>query len=104
FNKFVLRARKWKARQPVLSLDELVRCLPLLSRQNPRSAREFRPGYLAAKVTRSNSHLGLVSYPLVFPHIIARHDVQLAVSLGEPHRSGHSRPILLEGHQRNILL
>ena len=104
FEVLILAAPEGQTCHPVFSIDQLLCSRPLLARKDASHTLEIRAGYGTAHRAWCNHNFRVVANSPVLPGIVAGHDVELAVTFGEPKRGSHGRPALAERRQRDVFL
>ena len=103
FEEFVLLAPEGQSHQPVLAVEDTLGFGPLHLGQNASAARRLRTGYGAANGAGRDLNLWIVTNAFVLPGVVARHKIEFAVALREPHGGADGGAVLAERGQRKIL-
>ena len=104
FEVLVLLAPKRQPRQPVFAIDGLLGSGPLAGWKDAGGAVEVPPGDFTAYRAWRNQDARIVADPLVLSHVVARHENQLALVLGKPHRRANGSAVLAKGCERDVFL
>src|SRR5271163_1770296 len=100
----LLTPEEGNSRQPILIFDRLASAGPIFWREYACVGVEFGAGDLASHGARSNSHLAVIPYALVFARVAASHHVEFVVPFSKPHRRRHGDAALAKSHEADVVL